>query len=274
MSSQFVLIDNQFSLASDQQLTLSLLENLLFKEHFRAIRSHLPFWNKQLELIHLKFKLLNEPLPDMLKEDGKELKRQIERTLIKNKLFRGAHIQVYFFRKNQHISLLIKTETTNKPDESLNSNGLTIDIFDKIRKSCSTLSALDFGSAPFWEIVKSAQTPPATDELLLLNAEDCILEAPGKNIYALIGNTLLTPAPKSGAYIDPSQHLLPIICEKMGLEMLAVERLKKEILFQAEELFLVSVLHGIEWVKAFRHKRYFNKTTKQIHQEFNKLQLV
>ncbi|MGQ7868433.1 aminotransferase class IV [Sunxiuqinia sp. sy24] len=274
MSSQFVLIDNQFSLVSEQQLTLNMLENRLFTEHIRAIRNHLPFWTKQLELILLKFKLLNQPLPEILKEDGKELKRQLERTLVKNKLFRSALIHIYFFRKNKSISYLIRTEPSNKQDENLNSSGLKIELYDKIRKSHSILSVLDLGSAPFWEIVRAERSNSGIDELLLLNAEDSILEAPGKNIYALIGNTLLTPAPKSGAYLDPSQQLLPFICDKLGLELLSIERMKKEILFQAEELFLVSTIQGVEWIKAFRHKRYFNKATKQIHQEFNKQLLV
>ena len=43
------------------------------------------------------------------------------------------------------------------------------------------------------------------------------------------------------------------------------------MLLQADELFLTNAIKGIEWVVAYREKRYFNKTTKEILDELNKL---
>ena len=43
---------------------------------------------------------------------------------------------------------------------------------------------------------------------------------------------------------------------------------------QVDELFLTNAIKGIEWVVAYRGKRYFNKATKEIVEQLNKLVLL
>ena len=35
-------------------------------------------------------------------------------------------------------------------------------------------------------------------------------------------------------------------------------------LLKADEIFLTDVIHGLRWVGAFRHKRYFNTTSRKL----------
>lgn len=274
MSDSFLLIDGQFSQESEKRFPISLFDKLIFEERIRAVRHQMPFWDQHLELINLKLKLFNQPIPPFLAYKGKELKRQIERTLVKNKLFRSALVHLYFIQNESGLSYLIKTDAIDAVEYQLNPTGLKVALFDKIAKGFSPLASLDLGSEPFWKIVNAELGKSMFDELLLVNEEAAILEAPSKNIYALKGNKILTPAPQTGAYIDISQQKIQLISERLKIDLQFTARLDEEMLLQADELFLANSIDGIAWVKAFKHKRYFNKTTKRIHQELNKLLLI
>lgn len=274
MSDSFLLIDGQFSQKSEHHFAISLFGELIFEEHIRAVRNLMPFWDQHLDLMALKMKLFSQPTPQFLASRGKELKRQIERTLVKNKLFRSALVRVYFIQNANRISYLIKTDAIDAVDYQLNQTGLKVGLFDKIPKGISPLSSLDLGSAPLWKIVNAERTSSTFDELLLMNGEASILEAPLKNIYALKGNTLLTPTPQTGAYMDISQQKIQLISERLKIDFQFTDRLNEESLLQADELFLANSIEGIRWIKAFRNKRYFNKEIKKIHLEWNRLLLI
>lgn len=274
MSDSFLLIDGQFCHNSEQQFAVSLFEGLIFEEHIRAVRNLMPFWDQHLDLMALKMKLFNQPVPEFLASRGKELKRQIERTLVKNKLFRSALVRIYFIQNENGISCLIKTDAIDAVNYLLNQTGLKVGLFDKISKGISPLSSLDLGSAPLWKIVNAELKTSPFDELLLMNNQASIVEAPSKNIYALKKNTLLTPAPQTGAYMDISHQKIQQISERLKIELQFTIHMDEKILLEADELFLVNSIDGIRWIKAFRTKRYFNKGVKKIYHEWNRLLLI
>ena len=45
-------------------------------------------------------------------------------------------------------------------------------------------------------------------------------------------------------------------------------------LLQADEIFLTDVIHGIRWVGAFRHKRYFNSYSQALLREIHDLHTI
>lgn len=274
MADKSLLIDGRFSTATDQLFSIELIDNFLFSEHIRAIRNDLPFWKEHQQLIDLKLKLFNLTPPDFLQNDGKKLRRQIDRTLVKNKLFKSAILHLYFIRNKSGISYILQPEALDSTNYQLNTTGLKIGLFDKIRKSISPLSSLDFGSELFWKLANADIQNSPCDELLILDENESILEAPFKNIYIVIGDELLTPAPQLGVYLDVSRKIIQQACEKTGLKLNFIKRVEKQVLLKADEIFLANSLQGIEWIKSFEQKRYFNKRTKQVLEEFNKLLLI
>lgn len=274
MKNQYLLYNDQFFSLHEELFTIEELEQFAFSEDIRAIRNQIPFWKEHLELIHLKLRLLNWPLPDFLTNHGKGLKRQIERLLIKNKLFHSAIIHLRLIKTKKKISYILRTQPLSTTSYPLNKTGIEVDIFHKTTKDSSPISSLNWGSLPFWQVANSDPLKLKYDELLLINRSNSILEAPSKNIYANMRNHILTPSPAIGAYIDVSQGTMEKVCTKLGMQLKFVDQLTIEQLLNADELFLVNSLQGIEWVKAFRQKRYFNKNIKLIHREFNQLLLV
>lgn len=274
MSDNYILVDGQFSQTSEQQLAVKMLQDLIFEEPIRAVRNLMPFWDQHVDMMVLKLKLFNQPIPRFLASRGKELKRQIERTLVKNKLFQSALIHLYFIDNKNGISYLIKTDAIDAAEYQLNQTGLKVGLFNKIPKGISPLSSLDLGSSPLWKIVNTELKTSTFDDLLIINQDASIVEAPLKNIYALTGSTWLTPAPQTGAYVDISQQKVQRICQQLKLDLQFTQELNEEVLLAADELFLVNSTDGIQWINAFRNKRYFNKEIRKIHQEWNSLLLI
>ncbi len=268
MNPNFILIDGHFFKNDEQFITLTRLENLLFVEKIRSIRDQIMFWDDHLALINHQLYLLTQNTPTFLNDSAKELKRQIKRTLVKNKFFKSAQINISFFEIEGQISYALKTSAINETAYELNREGINLEICDKVTKAISSLSSLRMGSAIYWKLM----TDPKQDKLtqqILLNTQQSILETPGKNIYLVKGKTIATPSPESGAYINPAKRMIRLISEKNGYKFLDVKLLSTEDMLEANEIFLADDIQGIQWVKAFKTKRYFNKASKKFTEELN-----
>lgn len=264
----FDLIDGQFLKHGDKIFDTDIPDILLFSESIRAIRNRLMFWNEHMALINLQFQLLNQELPGFMKNDARELKRQIERTLVKNKLFKSARIDVFLYGNNKHISYLVRTRAIDSTFYELNHEGIGIEPFKRTFKAGSPLSSLRMGSDPYWKILRAFQS--FLTEPVLLNEKGCLLEAPERNLYLIQGMKVHAVAPGSGVYIDPARETIRKICEKAGLSFLEDEFLDEDDLLQADEVFLAGDLHGIQWVKGFGMKRYLCKTVRKINDLLNR----
>lgn len=264
----FDLIDGHFIKQGEKVFGTEIAEQLLFTESIRAIRNRLMFWDEHLALMNLQFQLLNRKLPDFMKNNARELKRQIERTLVKNKFFKSAGIDVVLFENNRQISYLTRTRNIDSSFYELNHEGLIIDTFKRTVKASSPLSSLRMGSDPYWKILRAFQSS-LTTESVLHNEKGCLLEAPGRNLYLIQGMNLHTVAPGSGVYIDPARDTILKISEKAGLSFQEDEFLDEDDLLHADEVFLAGDRYGIQWVKGFGMKRYLNKTVRKLNDLLN-----
>ncbi len=127
---KFILVNGSFVSSGDYSITLEEAEALHVSEQFRVMRSNFPFFDETLEIIKLKLFLLNQPFPEFIDEDGADLKRQMERTLTKNKHFLGAILTVTFRFLNGETIFEIQSESTPSATYDLNEKGLYAEIFD------------------------------------------------------------------------------------------------------------------------------------------------
>lgn len=262
------LIDGKFIKKGERVFGTEIPEQLLFTDSIRAIRNQLMFWNEHLALVNLQLQLLNLELPVFMKNEAKELKRQIERALVKNKLFKSARIDLYLYSGDQTISYLIRTGAIDSTRYELNQEGLVLVPFKKTFKAGSPLSSLRMGSEPYWKILKAFQSSSYT-EPLLENEKGCLLEAPERNLYLIQGMNIHTVVPGSGVYIDPCRETIRKVSEQAGFSFYEDEFLDEEDLRQADEVFLAGDLYGLQWVKGIGKKRYLNKTVRKLNEFLN-----
>jgi branched-chain amino acid aminotransferase len=267
----FILKNGKFVAVNEKLFQYSDFETLLFSERFRAIRNTFPFFRETVDLLHLKFRILNQPVPEILNADGKEMKRQMERLLVKNKLYKSAVVKTCFFRKEKNVEYIISAEALETFRFEINKKGLLVDVFDKIPKAVSGLSNLSFGSEALWKMAVAHLPGSGIDDFLLINSEEKIIEGIAKKLLLVKGNKLTGVSVSSGAYMDVSGTAIPAIAGNLGLSFSEDNGFSMEDLYEADELILLDSVNGIQWVLGFREKRYYNIKAKLINKELNKL---
>lgn len=80
----------------------------------------------------------------------------------------------------------------------------------------------------------------------------------------------MTPSLDQGCVAGTMRTEIMKIAGKLGMRVVeaAVRPEEMEI---AEEVFFTNAIHGIQWVSAFRKKRYFNSRAKRLLEELNKM---
>lgn len=265
---KYILVNGSFIPAEEYRLTIEEVNGFLFSEKLRAVRTSFPFFKETLEMIKLKLMLFNQSYPDFTGKDGAGLKRQLERTLTKNKLFMGAVFTLSFYLSGDRLSYSIQSEKHENTDYVLNEKGLYIAVFDKIQKPVSPLSSLSLGSEVYWDIARQHQKSMLVDEVLLVNTNDLIIEIPEGNIYLLKGKTVLGTVDNQGSFSDLSSDMMIRLFRMAGLNF-QEGAITLHDLQNAEEIMLVNTIDGIRWVVGFEGKRYFNNTIRKINDLFN-----
>lgn len=263
----YILVNGQFSPYAGYKISLEEAEGLLFTEKIRSIRTSFPFLKESVEMIKMKLLLFNQPCPDLVDNGGSELKRQMERTLTRNKHFLGSILSVRFWMTEGQLQYSIHSIKTDHSGYELNEKGLYISVSREIRKPVYALSNNILGSEMYWKIARF-HIKEESGEIVLINNKNFITEAPYSNIY-LIKDGIVKGAPiKHGAYTDVSKLLMLNIFSQLNIPYSESEGITEQHLREADEIFLVNALEGIRWVIGFEGKRYFNQMIRKIFNAF------
>jgi branched-subunit amino acid aminotransferase/4-amino-4-deoxychorismate lyase len=271
---KYILVNGSFIPTDDYRISLQESEGFLFSEKIRSVRTAFPFFNETLEIIKLKLRIFGHSFPDFTANNGSGLKRQLERTLTKNKHFLGAVFIISFRYTDQKIHYSIQSEKLVNASYELNEKGMYVEIFDEIRKSYSSISMLSIGSEMYWKIAANQQTNPMFDHFLILNTHNQIIEIQESNIYLIKGKSVMGASVSQGAYHDISRPLMLNIFEKAGLDYSEAAGISIQDIKDAEEILAVNSIDGVRWILGFEGKRYFNNTIRKISELFNRSVLV
>jgi len=265
---KYILVNGSFVLTEDYRISLSESEMLHYSEKFRAIRSTFPFFEETLELIRIKLLYYNQLFPEFTTNSGSELKRQLERTLNKNKHFLGAIATLTFKFNGQKVTYTIQSEKAEHIGYELNEKGLYVEIINSIQKSKSSLSNLSLGSEIYWHIASNHLKESTVDDLLIVNTSNGIIEAPESNIYLIKDKTVRGASSEQGAYVDITKPLILNLLVNLKLAYNEDEEITETRLRDADELLIVNSIKGIRWVIGYEGKRYFNNTIRKINELF------
>lgn len=267
---KYILANGTFIPAEEYRITLQEMDAFLFSEKIRAIRTDFPFFAETLEILKLKLQLFNQSFPELTDKGGAGLKRQLERTLTKNKLFLGAVFTISFRFLNDTIQYIIESEKIEPTDFELNDKGLFVEVFDLVKKPTSTISHLSLGSEIYWKIALNQLKNKSIDQLFLMNSEDQITEAVASNLYLIFGSQIRGASCEHGAFLDISQpHLLEVF-NKLNLHYSENEPITIQDIRLADEIMIVNAVDGIRWIVGYEGKRFFNQTIRKINEVFEK----
>lgn len=269
-SGKYTLANGTFIQSDEYRISDLDSKAMNFTEKIRSVRTIMPFFNETLELIRYKLELYNQSFPEFTDHQGTDLKRQLERTLTKNKHFLGAVLSLTIRFTENKISWTVQSEKLKETDYELNEKGLYISTFEDIQKPASAISNLSIGSEIYWNLAQAQVKNQMTDRILILNPENYILEVPESNIYTIKGNLVCTPHISDGAYADISQPRIIEAIHGLNLEFSEDTPLTKYSLQESDEVFIVNATEGIRWIAGFEGKRFYNNTTRKINEEFSK----
>ncbi|MFO7923238.1 MAG: aminotransferase class IV [Bacteroidales bacterium] len=234
-----------------------------FSDHFRRIE-------KSMRILQM----VKGSLPD-----ADTLESQIIKLLNKNHLYNGVRIRLTVFRntggfytpENNTVSYLAETLPLPYDQYHLNEKGLKTAVFPELSKHADNLANLKTAGSLLYICAGLYRQNAGLDECFIMNTEGRLAESVSSNVFLMKEGILHTPEPGEGCVAGIMREQIIRIAVKEGLECRQT-KLSEEDLLMADECFLTNAIAGIQWVVAYRYKRYYSKTARMLTKALNKEQ--
>ena len=243
-------------------------------ESMRIVNGKVQFLPEHIERLKIGMQLLKMEIPSHF--NWEYFSVQIKNLTDKNIVGQDARIRMTIYRNEgffytpltNEVSFLIEAESINFIGYELNSKGYIIDVFPDLKKSLNILSTIKSSNclaSVLGAIYKKKQN---LDECIILNEKGNIAEAISSNIFAVKNGVLYTP-PISDGCVDGIMRKQIIRIAKENKNAVYEVTIAMNVLLGADELFLTNSITGIQWIAAYKGKRYFNTTSKLLVDKLN-----
>ncbi len=204
------------------------------------------------------------------------LRNQIQGLLSRNNITKGGRVRITFYRKStgyylphsDDVNYLIESEPLLENEFILNPIGKTVDIFTDFKKDVNKLSIFKSLNAQLYIMAALHSKEKNLDDALIQNNKFAIIESISSNIFIVSNGVLYTPSLTDGCIAGTMR--MNIINIALDNKIKVYEcTLNPQNLLAADEIFLTNAVKGIEWVVAYRTKRYYNDMSKKMIQLLN-----
>ena len=168
------------------------------------------------------------------------------------------------------VGYLLEIQPLDEPRYFLNSKGLIIDVFTELSKPTNFLSNIKTCNSLVYVLAGIHKNQNNLDDVLLLNQNGFLCEASSSNVFVYYQNHLYTPALSEGCVEGVMRQVVIDIANRIGVPLTEAQ-INPEILYEADEVFLTNSVKGIQSVMGYGIRRYFNKVSKTLMDELNKL---
>ena len=154
----------------------------------------------------------------------------------------------------------------------LNKSGLSVAIYQEMKKQVNLLSRYKHLNSQNNVMAAIYARDNELDDSLLVNEEGMIIESSNSNIFIVSNGTLYTP-PLSDGCVGGTMRM-HLINAALDLNIGTYESsLNQQHLLMADEVLLTNAIRGIQWVNAFKHKRFFSKMAERLVDKINEIAL-
>jgi len=204
---------------------------------------------------------------------------EIIKTVEANKNFPSARVRFSLFRKDGNgfyspqfndSNFTIETNTLHDQNFTLNNKGFKIEIYDKIPKPINILSNLKTINCLNFVLAGVYKNKIGADECILINDYGNLVESISSNLFIVKENIIYTPSLDEGCIEGIMRDVIIDIALKKKFKVYDCALAPKDLL-NADEIFLTNSISGINWVIAYKNKRFFNKISKEFLTELNKI---
>jgi branched-chain amino acid aminotransferase len=242
-----------------------------------ATTDHVLFFRDHMERLTNAMNVLKYHIPIIFTDHPDQLQSEIFRLIQKNGIFGNARIRLTVYRKSggfytpesNEINYLILAEKLNGNQYIINKQGLTTDLFKDIKKPWSVFSPYKTSNSLIYVMSGIYNKSKNIDESFILNDKEDIIETTSSNVFIASGDELRTPPVSDGCIDGIMRKKLIRISEENSIKVIE-KKIRIDDVLKAEEIFLTNTIKGIQWVVAFRHRRYYKKISEFLISKINK----
>jgi len=278
MLPNFINFNGQIVAADSKLLSVS---NRSFRygdglfESMRMIKGQLKFADMHADRLQRGMKALK--IDGYSQMDAWFLKDMVEQLGIHNKT-KHARLRLTVYRDAGGLytpsqnapGYCLELTPVEEPRYFLNPKGLIVDIFTDVPKPTNYLSNIKTCNALTYVMAAIFKAQNNLDEVLLLNQNGFLCEAGSANVFVYYQNHLYTPALSEGCVEGVMRQVVINLANKIGIPITEAQ-INPEILYEADEVFVTNASRGIQCVMGYGVKRYFNRISKVLMDELNKV---
>jgi branched-chain amino acid aminotransferase len=244
-------------------------------ESMRMMKGNLKFADMHADRLQRGMKALK--IDGYSQTDSWFLKEKAEELALRNKS-KHARLRLTVFRDSEGLytpsinkmGYCMELQPVDEPRYFLNEKGLIMDIFSDVPKPLNYLSNIKTCNSLPYVMAGIFKAQNNLDEVFLLNQNGYLCEAGSSNVFVWYKSHLYTPALSEGCIEGVMRQVVINIARKNNIPMTEAQ-ISPEILYEADEVFLTNASRGIQTVMGYGVKRYFNKLSKGLVDELNKV---
>ena len=145
----------------------------------------------------------------------------------------------------------------------LNARGLEVDIYRDIKLHKNFLSNYKTKTGIPYIMASICANDLGLDDLFLTNDKGNILESGSFNIFIVSNGVLYTPGLEEGCIAGTMRMQTINLAVKNNIKIYECSILPQNLL-SADEVFFTNAIRGINWVGAYRTKRYQNNMSRRL----------
>jgi branched-chain amino acid aminotransferase len=245
-------------------------------ETIRLINGKTIFIDNHLKRIKNGLEILKISIPEILNEEGK-LEKIITDLAKKNGIERGGVARLIVWRnsdgrympENDDNSYLIEVSPYEDNLFALSKSGKSIDIYLDMRKQVNILSPYKMLGSQLNVMAAVQARNKGLDDNLISNEDGMIIESTNSNLFIVSNGTIYTPPLEDGCVGGTMR--MNVINAALEINLSVYESsLNQQHLLMANEILLSNAITGIDWVNAFKHKRYYSSIATKLLDQLNK----
>lgn len=201
------------------------------------------------------------------------LEEQIKLLCKKNQHSKCARVRLTIFRgngglydaKNNDPNYIIESWSLENKME-LNSNGLTIDIYQDAKKSCDKFANIKTNNFLPYVMAAMYAKKNKLNDCILLNTHQRICDTTIANVFIIKNQIIYTPSLTEGCIAGIIRRW---VIENLKTSFQINEKpISLQDLANADEVFLTNSIHDIRWVKQAGSATCTCDVTRKVHKQF------
>lgn len=196
----------------------------------------------------------------------------------KNEITSNGRVRITVFRNgaglykpvDNSVSYLGEVSPLDHDGYLLNKEGLKVSFYNDIPKPHSLLSGLKTTNCLLQIVAADHSASNGFDDYLLCNASGDIAEAISSNVFVYKEGMFFTPAVDEGCIPGIMRLQIMRILAEEGVFVLE-GCVTKQMVLEADEVFLTNVIRGVQWINSCGEKKYSNTIATELKDRLNEL---